>query len=110
MDALTIFPPKSIGPGEPSDERPAADLHVVEPGRVEKADHRQQRRAFQDRCRTIAESLARTRRFEDRLELYRTGGFTYRELSTACALYPDLMPKLNDEWEWIALTLVDNLD
>jgi hypothetical protein len=73
----------------------------------EKADHLQQRRAFDARCEEVARWLARTRRFEDRVQLYRMGVFTPHELSSAAALYPDLMPVLNGEWEWIAITLAD---
>lgn len=115
--SLTIFPLEPLDRVTPTHEPLAADLdrvdsdlHLVEPGRPERADPLQQRRAFQERCAEIAHLLARTRRFEDRLELYRSAGFTWHELSTAAALYPELMPKLNDEWEWVALTLADNLD
>jgi hypothetical protein len=87
--------------------RPGPDLHLVEAGRPEKADHLQQRRAFDARCQEVARWLARTRRFEDRVQLYQMGVFTPHELSSAAALYPDLMPVLNGEWEWIAITLAD---
>lgn len=87
--------------------RPAPDLHLVEAGRPEKADHLPQRRAFDSRCYEVARWLARTWRFEDRVQLYRMGVFTPHELSGAAALYPDLMPVLNGEWEWIAVTLAD---
>lgn len=95
-DPLVDLPASDLGPVE-------VDLHLVAPGRREQADHQQQRRAFQARCASLAHLLARTKRFEDRLELYRYRGFTWHELTTAAALHPELMPKLNDEWEWIAL-------
>jgi hypothetical protein len=102
VKALPISPPQ---PAPPSTTRPA--LHLVEAGRPEKADHLQQRRAFDARCHEVARWLANTERFEDRVQLYQMGVFTPRELSTAAALYPDLMPVLNGEWEWIAYNLAD---
>jgi len=117
MRATTIFPPAPTDHVAPVESPAAADsgqveadLHLVEPGRPERADPQQQRRAFQARCASIAHLLAATGRFEDRLELYRHRGFTRHELTTAAALYPELMPRLNDEWEWIAITLADNFD
>jgi hypothetical protein len=102
VKALPISPP----PPAPA-ARTAPDLHLVEAGRPEKADHLQQRRAFDARCAEVARWLARTRRFEDRVQLYRMGVFTPHELSTAAALHPDLVPVLNGEWEWIAVNLAD---
>lgn len=93
---------------EPVQRPEGVDLHVVEAGRPEKADHRQQRQALHARCEDIALRLARTWSLSDRLEIYRRA--TPRELTTAGALYPELMPTLNGEWEWIALTLADNQD
>jgi hypothetical protein len=103
--------PLTISPTAPEVPPEAGvDLHLVKPGRREKADPRQQRLALQARCLEIARWLARTGRFEDRVELYRMGVFTRQELATAAALYPDLMPTLNGEWEWIAITVVDSED
>jgi hypothetical protein len=117
MRGGTVIPLEPIGRVDQVEDPPAADaesagtdLHLVAPGRREQADHDQQRRAFGARRAEIAELLARAERFEDRLALYRYGEFTWHELTTAAALYPELMPRLNDEWEWIALTLADNLD
>ncbi|MCW2981849.1 MAG: hypothetical protein JWO14_3576 [Solirubrobacterales bacterium] len=117
MKTTTIFPIETPAEDVPLVDLPASDpgpsevdLHLVEPGRPEQADHQQQRRAFQVRCAALAHLLSQTRRFEDRLELYRYREFTRHELTTAAALHPELMPKLNDEWEWIALSLADNLD
>ncbi len=117
MRATTIFQPAPTDHVAPVESPPVADpgqveadLHLVEPGRREQADPQQQRRAFQARCASLAHLLAATGRFEDRLELYRQRDFTRHELTTAAALYPELMPRLNDEWEWIAITLADNLD
>lgn len=109
MSTLSISSP-APPPPEPATDRPPADLHLVEAGRPERADHRQQRRAFHARCRQIAQLLARVGSFEDRVGLYRMGVFSRRELTTAAALYPELMPTLNGELEWIALTLADNED
>jgi hypothetical protein len=103
MKALPITPPPPV-------VETAPDLHLVEAGRPEIADHLQQRRAFQARCEEVARWLARTERLEDRAQLYAMGVFTPHELSTAAALYPDLMPVLNGEWEWIAINLADYED
>jgi hypothetical protein len=43
----------------------------------------------------------------ERARAYETGVFTLGELNGAAALRPDLMPTVNGEWEWIALTLAD---
>jgi hypothetical protein len=117
MKTRTIFPIETPAEDVPPVDPPASDpgpsevdLHLVKPGHPERADHQQQRRAFQARCASLAHLLSQTKRFEDRLELYRYREFTWHELTTAAALHPELMPKLNDEWEWIALSLADNLD
>lgn len=117
MGSLTIFPLESVGRVDPIDEpagvdlgRVESDLHLVEPGRPEQADHQQQRRAFHARCEEVARLLARIGSYEDRVELYRMGVVSRLELTTAAALYPELMPTLDGEWEWIAITLADNLD
>lgn len=94
---------------QPSDTEPggkAPPLHLVEPGVPEQADHRQQRAAFWQRCEDIARRLAASS-FGERIEMYRAGEFTYRELSTATALRPDLIPVLDGEWEWITVTMAD---
>lgn len=102
VKALPISTPE---PAPTTTSRP--DLRLVREGRPEKADHLQQRRAFDARCHEVARWLAKTERFEDRVQLYRMGVFTPRELSTAAALFPDLMPVLNGEWEWIAYNLAE---
>ncbi len=66
------------------------------------------RRTFQRRCEKLAASLASAGTFGERIEIYE--GRTSRELSTASALCPDLMPLLNGEFEWIALQSPDVLD
>jgi hypothetical protein len=100
--------PPSAHNAEPVHHREALDLHVVEVGRPEKANHRQQRQALHARCEDIALQLARTLSLSDRLAIYHDA--TPRELTTAGALYPELMPTLNGEWEWIAITLADYED
>jgi hypothetical protein len=107
MRAPTISPLPSATPAEPAADRPPADLHLVEAGRPEQADHQQQRTALQARCAEIAHLLARIESVEDRVELYRMGAVSRHELTIAAALYPELMPTLNGEWEWIAITLAD---
>jgi hypothetical protein len=114
MKTTTIFPIETPAEDVPFVDLPTSDprsseldLHLVQPGRREQADPQQQRRAFQARCAALAHLLSQTKRFEDRLELYRYREFTRHELTTAAALYPELMPRLNDEWEWIALSLAD---
>lgn len=63
--------------------------------------------ARRDRCEGIAISLARCFTFEERLEIYAIPDVSYADLSRAAALRPDLMPLLNGEYEWIALTMAD---
>jgi hypothetical protein len=41
---------------------------------------------------------------EERVRSYATGVFTRRELNGGAAVRPELMPVVNGEWEWIALT------
>jgi hypothetical protein len=40
---------------------------------------------------------------DERLAIYRSGGFTHRECALWAADYPDEVPLVNDEFEWIAL-------
>lgn len=89
-------------PSDPETASKAPPLHLVEPGVPEQADHEQQRAAFWQRCEDIARRLA-VSTLRERLAMYRAGEFTYRELSTATALRPDLIPILNGEWEWITV-------
>lgn len=44
---------------------------------------------------------------EERVRAYATGVFTLRELNGAAGVRPDLMPIVNGELEWIALTMAD---
>jgi hypothetical protein len=44
---------------------------------------------------------------DQRLGIYRSGGFTRRECSLWAANYPDEVPLVNNEFEWIALSLAD---
>lgn len=44
---------------------------------------------------------------EERVRAYATGVFTLRELNAAASVRPDLMPIVNGEYEWIALTTAD---
>ena len=41
---------------------------------------------------------------EERVRAYASGVFSLRELNAAAGVRPDLMPIVNGEWEWIALT------
>jgi hypothetical protein len=43
----------------------------------------------------------------ERTRAYTTGVFTLRELNGAAGVRPDLVPIVNDEYEWIALTMAD---
>ncbi len=67
-----------------------------------------ERRGFLARCERLATSLASATGLGERIELYK--GRTWRELSTASALCPDLMPLLNGEFEWLVLQSPDVLD
>jgi hypothetical protein len=43
--------------------------------------------------------------FEERVRAYRSGTLSGRELTLAAAGFPEEMPLLNDEFEWIAIDL-----
>jgi hypothetical protein len=44
---------------------------------------------------------------EERLTAYRAGGFRRAERTLWAARYPEEVPLVNDEYEWIALTMAD---
>jgi hypothetical protein len=48
--------------------------------------------------------------FDERVRAYESGVFSRQELSTAAARYPEAMPMLNGEFEYIAVFLADHLD
>jgi hypothetical protein len=54
----------------------------------------------------VATVLARMS-YEERVRAYRSGAFSARELAVAAARFPDRVPLLNDEFEWIAVDLAD---
>ncbi len=97
---------KALPPERAMVDRPGPGLRLVELETKERADQQQQRQAFWRRCEDIAWQLA-TSSAVDRAVAYESGTYTYRELSTASALRPNLMPLVNGEWEWIALTMAD---
>jgi hypothetical protein len=43
----------------------------------------------------------------ERLRAYRSGAFTPREVSIWAARFPEEVPIVNGEFEWIALTMAD---
>ena len=43
--------------------------------------------------------------FEERVRAYRSGAFSGRELALGAAWFPEEMPLLNGEFEWIAIDL-----
>lgn len=45
--------------------------------------------------------------YEERVRAYRSGALSTHELAVAAAWLPDAMPLLNDEFEWIVVSLVD---
>ncbi len=45
--------------------------------------------------------------YAERVRAYRSGALSRHELSVAAARFPDQMPLLNDEYEWISTSLVD---
>jgi hypothetical protein len=45
--------------------------------------------------------------YEERVRAYRSGALSRHELAVAAARMPEEMPLLNDEFEWIAIDLVD---
>ncbi|HEX4306451.1 MAG TPA: hypothetical protein VHZ54_10460 [Solirubrobacterales bacterium] len=44
---------------------------------------------------------------EERLRAYRAGAFTRAERTAWAARYPEEVPLVDDEFEWIALSLAD---
>ncbi len=46
--------------------------------------------------------------YEERVRAYRSAAISVHELHLAAAWFPDQLPLLNDEYEWIAVSLVDN--
>lgn len=44
---------------------------------------------------------------EERVRAYAAGAFTLRELNAAAGVRPGLMPIVNGEYEWMALTTAD---
>lgn len=56
-------------------------------------------------CINIAIRLSELPDIGDRIDVYNRAGVS--KLSRAAALAPDLMPLLNNEFEWIALTSAD---
>jgi hypothetical protein len=45
--------------------------------------------------------------YVERVRAYRSGALSARELATAAGWFPEEMPLLNGEYEWIAISLVD---
>jgi hypothetical protein len=45
--------------------------------------------------------------YTERVRAYRSGALSARELAVAAAWLPEAMPMLNDEFEWIAISLAD---
>jgi hypothetical protein len=43
--------------------------------------------------------------YEERVRAYRSGALSTHELAVAAARFPDRVPLLNDEYEWIAIDL-----
>jgi hypothetical protein len=55
----------------------------------------------------VATVLARMT-YTERVRAYRSGALSAHELAVAAAWFPDQVPILNGELEWIAVSLVDN--
>jgi len=45
--------------------------------------------------------------YEERMRAYRSGALSAHELAVAASWFPEEMPILNGEFEWIAISLVD---
>jgi hypothetical protein len=45
--------------------------------------------------------------YGERVRAYRSGAISTHELAIAAAWFPDRVPLLNDEFEWIAIDLAD---
>jgi hypothetical protein len=74
-----------------------AELFAVEP--VADPDPRAHFEAFLARLSRM--------RVEERIRASREGGFTAWERSVWAARFPEQVPLVNGEFEWIALSLVD---
>jgi hypothetical protein len=59
-----------------------------------------------DRTGSFLTALARVGP-DERLAIYRSGGLTRAECALWAANYPDEVPLVGDEFEWIALSLAD---
>lgn len=46
--------------------------------------------------------------YPERVRAYRSGALSAHELALAAGWFGEEMPKLNGEYEWIAISLVDN--
>lgn len=96
----------------PADRRGALDgaprpsIRPIQLGTPRAADFQQRKHTFLRHCEEIAWLLA-TASPEERLAIYSSGAISYHDLSIAAGLRPDLMPIVNGEWEWIALSLAD---
>lgn len=106
MSQIAVSPAPLPRKGEQADNQVVGLRIVGDDDASYSVDRQQQRLAYRRRCENIAVSLSRSSP-EERAAAYASRTYTSRELSTAAALRPDLMPVVNGEWEWIALTLAD---
>ncbi len=81
---------ETIGPPVRAAEVPAGVLPVVRRAREIAAE--------------VATLLANMS-FEERVRAYRSGALSGRELALGAAWFPEEMPLLNGEFEWIAIDL-----
>jgi hypothetical protein len=86
---------------------PRPKLQIPERATDSRSDRRQRHRTFLKECEDLAWRLATSDRPE-RIAIYNSPIVSYHELTIAAALRPDLIPTINGEWEWIALTLGDH--
>jgi hypothetical protein len=45
--------------------------------------------------------------YEERVRAYRSGAISTHELAIVAGRLPEEMPRLNDEYEWIAVSMAD---
>jgi hypothetical protein len=85
---------------------PRPDLRLVELASSEGSDiASEDRESKSTRPELIAAEMAAST-FAERLWAYRHA-YSRRQLNAAASRFPELMPVLNGEWEWIALTMAD---
>jgi hypothetical protein len=101
--ALTGIAP-TPGGGLPDEEDPMSRTSPRAPTSAAPAPPRPLPRDPDEIAAEVATVLGRMS-YEERVRAYRSGAVSTHELAVAAARFPDRMPLLNDEFEWIAIDL-----